>query len=489
VVIRFPQVPVEGRGESFVSLLGCQRENRTTNPPTWIAPGAAAQTKWGRTKGAGVTTRTGRLYLLVGLVAVLAMSVVAAGAEGPIFTGMWSADMTLTTVQTSPVSAFRSRLDAAAVLGPMALGTRSDFDDQGWLWQSFASTANAGFLSLQADVLYIPEPWTFAYGSGYAKLDFGNLWTTYHVGFLGSVFEGDVWRGAVFETGSSFGAFNAAVYLYFGATLDGILFTQTPGYVLCDRNDCLAPAWDERLYTVAPTQTNGIVFTGAEFSISSYLCYDVTLEATTVFSSAGFEYQEFTATVWSIGMVPVNFDAYLRFDTQTKSLTIQPKVGVGGRTCYGQVLVEFISTGPVGLIEGFSIYGLDLHLGTAAFAFRSLSVFDTTNYSLFVADGFSLLDAVWIGDKATAGTCGSAGEMLDEYWEVVGIGVYRGDPCCRTLSFVALAYFGDSSAMFDWMRSDFRLQLQVMDGLYLRSNVALDSNGVSQWTLGMSLAW
>jgi len=427
---------------------------------------------------------------MVGFLAMLAISVLAIGGEGPLFTGLWTADMTLSAAQITPVSAFRSRLDAGAVLGPMAFGTRSDFDEDGWLWQSFTAVGNAGFLTIQADILYIPEPWTFAYGSGFARLDFGNLWTAYHMGFLGSVFEGDVWRGAVFETGTRLGMFDAAVYLYFGATLDGILFTQTPAYVLCGADDCLAPAWDERIYTVAPTQAGGLTFTGAEFSFSSYLCRDVTVEATTMFSSTGFEYQEFDATVWAIGIVPVNFDLYLRFNTQSKSLAVKPKVGLGGRNCYGQVLVEFISVGPVGLIEGFSVYGLDLFLETSGFAFRSLSIFDTTNYSLFHAEsGFSLADAIWVGDKTTAGTCGHAGEMLDEYWEVVGIAAYRGDPCCRTLSFIALAYFGDSSALFDWMRSDFRVQLQVMDGLLLRSRVVLDSGGVSSWTLGISLGW
>ena len=216
---------------------------------------------------------------------------------------------------------------------------------------------------------------------------------------------------------------------------------------------------------------------------------DVSLTATTMFSQSGFEYQEFEATVWSIAMIPINFDVYLRFEMQSKSLALQPKVGIGTRTCHGQVLVDLISTGPIGLIEGFSVYGLDLYLETSGFAFRSLSVFDTTNYSLFQRDGFSLMDAVWIGDKTTAGTCGNEGEMLDEYWQVIGVGAFRGDPCCRTLSFTALAYFGDSTAMFDWLRSDFRVQLQVMDGLYLRSRVILDSDGVSEWTLGMSLAW
>ena len=279
-------------------------------------------------------------------------------------------------------------------------------------------------------------------------------------------------------------------YFYFGATLDGILFTpQTLAYTACETSDCVSPSWRERYYKVLPVQSGSLTFTGADIKVNSYLCYDITLTSTTRFSPLGFEYQEFQTEIWSIGYVPINLDVILRFELQSKSLRLEPKFGLGGRSCYGRVLVDLLTPGPIGLIEGFSVYGLDLFTETDTFGFRSLSVLDTANYSLFRTDGFSLADSIWIGPKTTTGTCGSAGEMLDEYWEVVGIAAYRGDRCCRVLSFLALSYFGDSSALFDWMRSEFRAELQIMDGLSVRTNLTLNSSGISGWSFGISIVW
>ena len=419
-----------------------------------------------------------------------AISLLGLSSDITGLTGMWSADLTLSTSQTTPVTAFRTRLDIAALLGSMTLGSRSDFDQEAWLWQSFRAGIDIDFFSLEANVLYAPDPWVFAYANGFAKLDFSDLWLTYYLGFLGSIFEGSVWRGSVLEIGNTLGNTDIMGYFYFGATLDGILFSpQSPSYSACQSSDCVSPSWRERYYRVLPVQSGSLTFTGADIKVHSYLCHDITLTSTTRFSALGFEYQEFQTAIWAIGYVPINLDIRLRFELQSKSLTLSPKFGLGERTCYGRVLVDLLTPGPIGLIEGFSIYGLDLFTETETFGFRSLSILDTDHYSLFKTDGFSLADSIWVGPKTTSGTCGSAGEMLDEYWEVVGIAAYRGDRCCRTLSFLALSYFGDSTALFDWMGSEFRAQLQIMDGLRVRTNLVLSSSGISGWSFGISIVW
>jgi hypothetical protein len=159
------------------------------------------------------------------------------------------------------------------------------------------------------------------------------------------------------------------------------------------------------------------------------------------------------------------------------------------RQCYGRVLVELITPGPIGLIEGFSVYGLDLFLETPGFAFRSLSLLDTEHFSLYRADSLSLADAIWIDEIAAPGVCGHAGEALADYWEIVGIAAYRGDPDGRVLSFLALSFFGESDSLFDWMRTEFRVELSIMEDLAIRSTVILSSDGISEWSLGMRVAW
>jgi len=407
-----------------------------------------------------------------------------------MFTGEWAADLTLSTVAPNPITAFRSRLDCSANLGSVSLFTRSDFDMDGWLWQSLGIATNVSFFSLHADVLYAPDPWAFCYGSGAVKFDFQAVWLAYYVGFIGSAFEGDVLRGSVLELGSSFAGIQAKGLLFLGATLDGILFEPSPSYAVCPPGTCcVAPAAWERYYVVVPVQSDSLSFTGARVTFQSHLCHDISLLATTEFSPAGFEFQEFRTEIWSIGPVPINLDVLLHFDMQSKSLTLEPKMGIGDRSCYGRVLIELLTPGPLGLIEGFSLYGLDLFFEAPGFAFRSLSLFDTANFSLYRTDSLNLGTAIWIDEIGAPGVCGSAGEALPDYWEIVGIAAYRGDPCCRVLSFAALGFFGESDALFDWMRAEFRVELTVMQDLRLRTTVVLDSAGISEWSLGMRIAW
>ncbi len=435
-------------------------------------------------------TRRGGVFAAILIAGLTLVSLESAAAGEDMLTGRWSADLTLAALQTNPITAFRSELDCQLNFGPLTLSMGSDFDVDGWLWQSFEAASNISFFAVQADILYAPDPWTFCYASGFAKFDFQQVWLTYYVGFLGSVLGGDVLRGSVLELGSSFAGVRARALVFLGATLDGILFEPTPSYSICAEDTCcVAPAPDERYYVVVPVQSDSLSFTGARITFESYLCYDVTLLGTTEFSPSGFEFQEFEAEVWSIGVVPLNLDVLLRFEMQSKSLSVEPKLGVGNRQCYGRVLVDLITPGPMGLIDGFSIYGLDLFLETPGFGFRSLSLFDTTDFSLYRAESLSLADAIWIDEIGAPGVCGHAGEALPDYWEIVGVSAYRGDPDCRVLSFLALSFFGESDALFDWMRSEFRAQLTVMEDLSVRTTVVLNSSGVSEWSLGMEIAW
>lgn len=409
---------------------------------------------------------------------------------GPVhFVGTWMADLTLSSVQTTPVSAFRSRLDNSLSLGPLTLSTRSDFSEDGWLWQSLSIGADIAFLSFSAEVLYAPDPWAFCYLSGVERLDFGAFWLAHYMAFLGSVFDGEMRRGSIVEIGTMMGGFSLAGYCFFGANLDGLLFSMGPGYSLCLPGDVAAPSVSERYYRVVPVQTSSLAFTGAEILATWRVCYDIDVTSSTVFSPAGFEYQEFQAVIWSIGLLPFNLDVRLRFELQSKALSVEPKIGLGNRYCYGRALVELISSGPIGLIDGFSIYGLDLFMMGPSFAVRSLTVFDQTNYSLYRTEGMSLLDDVWVDRTGGMGVCGSAGEELPDYWQLLGFGVYRGEPCCRMLSFTVLTFFGDSGSLFDWMRTEFRVALKVAEGLEIRAKVALDSTGVPEWTMGLSVSW
>jgi len=407
---------------------------------------------------------------------------------GDLFSGTWSADMSLSSVQTNPITAFSSRLDASFAFEPLELSVRSDFSTTGWLWQSFRAAADVAFFSIETDLLYLPDPWQFVYASGSAKIDFAFFWTAYHVAFISSIFDGSIPHGAVLEIGVSQPFITVQSFTYLGATLDGVVFTPAPTYQACVAGDCIAPSPTERYYPVMPTQTDSFRFTGQTLKIVGNICRDVSLTSITDLSPTGFERQEFNASVWSIAGIPIVVDFTLRFTLQTKSLAIEPHFGFGNRNCYGVALIELITQNGGTLITGFSFYGLDLYVETPYFGFRSLSIFDTTRFSLY-QDGTYGLDSVWVDNAGSAGSCGSAGTELTEYWEVMGFAAYLGDPSCRRLEFTALNFFGNTTSTFDWMQTQFNLRFLPMEGFSLRSSMILDTNGISVWKLGVSVSW
>jgi hypothetical protein len=426
-----------------------------------------------------------RIIAMIGLLLLIHVCVVA--SVGPIW-GSWSADLTLSPLQTAPFSAFHSRLDVGLTYGAASLSMRGDFEVDGWLWQSFEARVTVPFFSAESNLLFWADPWTFCYANASVTAEVGVMLARVTTAFLGSSFEGSVLKGTILEIATVSSPVTIRSLTRFGAETGGILFMTQTASSRCEPWDVIAPAPNERFYVPSPTQTQS-AFSGQDFIIESTFWGCVTFGSTTTIGPAGFESQAFSLDVQSIAGVPFNFLIATTFTVQTHSVTIAPSIGFGAG-CFGTHVLGELVTNPGGTeITAFNLYGMDLFIDTPTFGLRSLSLFDTSGYSLYEKPGYGLLDSVWIARPGYDGVCGHAGEEIPEYWQVLELAVRRIHDNGARLEFLVLTFFSDDTSLFDWGKSEFRAAVTVMPGLTLRSAVTLRASGLSDWALGLDITW
>lgn len=429
-----------------------------------------------------------RLRLTTILVGVIASISLAATAAGPL-SGLWRADLTIAPEQTTPFTAFYNRLDVTLDVGVASLTTRSDFKVDGWVWQSFRAAVGVPSFGAESNLLFWADPWTFCYADGSVMIELDPLYARFAGAFISSNYSGDVQRGAIFELGSRFPPVTIRSITHFGAGDDGILFISDTVSEDCEPGDIIAPSPLERFYTLRPTQTDCFTFTEQEFIIEAALWGCMEFESRTTISLAGFESQIFSLDIHPIAPVPFMLDLDFTYTVDTKSISFAPSLGLGTALCGAHVLSELLTMPGGTAITGLSIYGMDLYFQCETFGFRSLSLFDGATYSLYERPGLSMMDSVWISEAGYAGMCGSAGVELPDYWEVIELWVAQGSAYGNQMRFLMLTFFDDTTALFDWVKTEFRAEIGVLPTLTLKTTVTLRDVGFSDWAVGIDLRW
>ncbi len=426
--------------------------------------------------------------IIVIVFAFMLLGATASLAAGP-FTGMFSSDLTLAPLQTIPISAFHSRLDTTLSLGVLSASSRSDFTVTNWLWQSFSIGINVSFFSTEVNLLFDADPWAFRYASGIASITLGPTFFNYSMAFLGPLYTGTVLRGAILEAGVSYPYVTIRSTTYFGADDDGLLFRPQTSSIACTEGSRITPSLQERYYKVRPFLDDCITFTKEEFTIEGCLCGYASLTATTVIQTAGFTSQSFVLDIQSLAGLPLNLTMTTVIDLTSQSVTLAPEIAGIGTPGYGLHFMADLLTQPGGfVVTGVSVYGLDMYMIADTFGIRSLSVLDTATHSLYESPGLDLADSFWIAKKNYAGVCGHAGMEL-ESWELLAISASQGMQG-PGFSFVAATFFNHSTTTsFEWRKTEFRAQVNVMPNLSLRSTVTVASHGLSSWKLGVDISW
>ena len=339
-----------------------------------------------------------------------------------------------TTIENIPTLGFTSTLIVDYTVGGWVFNSTSDFDDTGWIAQSFAATGVLGAFSLTSDLVFAP-----------ATAAFTSWDSTGSVSIAGVAFDGEFYLTGL-GSGWTFGASGGAGDVSLGATV----------YFNMDSDGDLIA--DEYCFC----------FSSVDFDVSfPFACIDL-VDISLGFSTTGFDGVTFSVTGIAIPNISwLTFDVDLAFATGVsgKTMTITPNLNFGTFTCitiYGELLGTFPQ------ITGYNIYGIGLTYTWNGVTFSSLSA---------LAPGWYVTSDVALDDEGS-------------YWEAFTISS-EADACCGGLfDFSVSTFFDKNSAMlFDWGESSVELSMGLGSNYTGWTGLVVKDTGFDSWTIGFKVTW
>lgn len=349
---------------------------------------------------------------------------------------------------TSTISDLDVESDVSVSWDFFTLGCELDFEEIGLTWVHGYGGFDVGVAGLSWDGLFGAVNVAFLYGLVTGRVTFGGAdFYLYYV-----MADPDV--DGVFEMGGAFlavaslpGGAKMESLTMFGADLEGISFSQLG-------------VEKEFEFTVRPQPglSAALQFTGQLLTFTGLGFGCATLDSETYFSKdAGFEYQLFTfhiCTPWAL-----NFDVEVMFTVQTKSVTVTPYFDFqyGCIYIYSEVDIQT----PI-YITGVNIYGIKIVAEFGPVTVEELISFDEVNHDL----------------------------VLDPYWERFSVEVRQPACCGGYARFRVDTYFEEGSLnIFDWGRTDFRLEVPVSEAFKVWTEMAIDPTGLQELIFGFRFTW
>jgi len=343
--------------------------------------------------------------------------------------GKWASTITIDPTKTSFADAFgfSSTLQVDYKVGGWNFTSVSTLSDTGWSDQTFSASGALGAFSFTSLLDFTPvggvafDKWTGTVGLSLGGMSLGSAWTLDGTG-LSLTLSGSGSTGLVNFT---------SIALGFG----------DPTTTDCDLD------WQD-------------VKIGLGFP---FACADVTAEL--YFTCDGFQYATFGVSGLKVDTIPwLSFDASIKFELQTKTLTITPHFNFGNDVCFttwwdvdttgAQLTINSIQLVGIGIID-YEISGVSFTGVSYWGAAPKPSILYGTDY--------------WEGYKIATTDTG----------------------CCGPFGFDITAYFGAAHAsLFDVSEFDANMSLQVSTqfnfGMGLVYKVA---TGVTKWTLTFTVTW
>lgn len=410
--------------------------------------------------------------LLIG-VAFLALGVVS-GLASEGFTGSWSADITISPLQTRPFTAFQSTLDVGFCIDYVEIASVSDFDFNGWVWQEFDLDVNLGLVSFSGQLLFEPQGATYLYAQGCLSLITPPVTTSIYGAATGATQSEAANYGSVFEiTCDLLGdTMSITAQTFLSADLSGITFTSPntgPDSVFLTKTFVTDP-------TIAlPPMT----FCGQRIIVEGEALCCIQLEAITTFGTLGFESQALDLTFLHVFGIPLNIGLDLLYTLQSKSHTFTPYL----ESDFGCLSVYTSVLGTGGHITGLAIYGIKFELTLAGATLRSISNLDTTQYVITTPAFGSIVEP--ISDAVDAGHLYYSGDI----WQIVSLDVDV-PPIGSGFGFSVDTFFSESTGLlFEWTRSIMAVSLELGASVEMSSSITIDTTGFTDWTLGFAVSW
>ncbi len=365
-------------------------------------------------------------------------------------------------------------IETVYTIGGFTLGADSLFVLPGqWVWQGFTVSGQMGAFSTQANILMGGAPADYLYAETIMNVSMVGIDFAFHAAQLSAAVHGGPANGVAIRMASSVADFDIISVTEFGAQIEDDDFG---GISIVH-----AATGRERHYLTDP-RVMGEGFTGQKFSLTHFdFCCSEEITTTLYITCDGFDYVSFRIEDLLItNLSRLTVDAELKFEMQTKSLLITPKLVLGDVACF-ELYVGFTpSVGAVG-IDTINIDGISLECQIGPVTVRDVSLFAPYNLALTTERHGSVV--MPIADILAKGI-----EYYPDYWEMFSI-AYAGPACCvGEYNFLVNVYFDeDSTSLFDWAMTHVETMLPFGDSFTFGMEVTPD--GLDHLGFGFEVSW
>jgi hypothetical protein len=213
-------------------------------------------------------------------------------------------------------------------------------------------------------------------------------------------------------------------------------------------------------------------FAGIDIEVDFPFCCDIDVVSKISFTCDGFQYVTFDVVGIELPGLPwLTLDASLKFETQTKTLTITPKVDFGVEACLTVIMSQDTAAGTYPSGEGMSIGalaidGISLVCELGGVSFTGIS---------YWGDGLKPLP------------------LKNDYWEAYQISLTQDSCCGGDFEFDLTIFFLEGGAqLFDIAEIDAYMQIGLTEQFTFSTgiNIILDPAPTSfGWTIGFYVEW
>lgn len=344
-----------------------------------------------------------------------------------------------------------------------------------WVWQAFTAVGQLGGFSAHATALLGGDIAKSLYAETIMTFSMAEIDFALHAAQLSEYVHGGPADGAAIRVAGTVGSFGIVSVTEFGAQIEDDEFG---GITIVH-----AATGRERHYLTDP-RVVGEGFTGQKFTIDHFnFCCGEDITATVYIDSDGLDYISFGVEDLMVSNLRwLAIDVQLKFELQTKSLLVTPKLVLGDIAGFELYVGYTPTAGGMG-VDAIDVNGIEVTCQIGPVTVRDVSLFAPCDLALTTERyGSRVLPIVDI--------LASGMDYYPDYWEIFSIS-YAGPACCvGETNFLANVYFNDAStSLFDWAMTHVEAMMPFGDSLRFTFGMEVTQTGLEYLGFGFEVIW
>jgi hypothetical protein len=344
-----------------------------------------------------------------------------------------------------------------------------------WVWQGFTAVGELGGFGAYATALLGGDIAKSLYAETIMTFSIAGIDFALHAAQLSEHVHGGPADGAALRVAGSVGSFGIVSVTEFGAQIED---NEFGGITIVH-----AATGRERHYLTDP-RVVGEGFTGQKLTINHFVfCCGEDITATAYIDCDGLDYISFGVEDLMVSNLQwLAIDVQLKFELQTKSLLVTPKLVLGDIACF-ELYVGYTPTGGAVGVDTIDVNGLELVCQIGPVTVRDVSLFAPSDLALTTERyGSRVLPIVDI--------LASGMDYYPDYWEMFSI-AYAGPACCAgEYNFLANVYFDhNSTSLFDWAMTHIEAMMPFGESLVFTFGMEVTQTGLEYLSFGFEARW